>query len=201
VGAVVTLPLDLELLPVGCGSGARYVPGVIEPSEADGMLAELLAAPIWSRPDITMFGRTSRLPRQVAWFGDKRYAYSRISTEPLGWTPLLLRMRNIARDLTGTDFDSALANRYDDGQATVAWHADDEPIFDTGGTIVGLSLGATRRFKLKHRDTGEVVEQRLDHGSALVMTGRCQCDWVHSVPREARVTEPRINLTFRRLAS
>ncbi len=201
MGAVVTLPLDLELLPAGCGSGARYVPGVIEPGEADRMLAELLAAPIWSRPNITMFGRTSPLPRQVAWFGDERYSYAGVSTEPLGWTPLLLRMRSIARELTGTDFDSALGNKYDDGRATVAWHADDEPVIDKGAPIVGLSLGATRRFKLKHRDTGEVVEQRLDHGSALVMTGRCQRDWVHSVPREARVTEPRINLTFRRLAS
>jgi alkylated DNA repair dioxygenase AlkB len=29
------------------------------------------------------------------------------------------------------------------------------------------------------------------------MSGLCQKMWEHEVPRETRVTEPRINLTFR----
>ena len=37
----------------------------------------------------------------------------------------------------------------------------------------------------------------LGHGDLLVMTGRSQRDWTHSVPRRARVDAPRINLTFR----
>jgi len=198
---MMAVPFPIELLPADSGSHASYIPGVIEPTVGDRMLAELLASPIWSRPVVTMFGRSAPLPRRVAWVADRPYRYGRISSEPLPWTPTLTELRTLADRLGDTSFDSVLLNRYDDGSHKVAWHADDEPIFDSDSPIVSISLGATRRFKLKNRASGAIVEQRLDHGSALVMSGRCQVDFLHEVPREARVTEPRINLTFRRLAS
>lgn len=195
------LPISIDLLEPGSGSRALYLPGVLEPTEGSTILKELLEARIWSRPAVTMFGRTAPLPRRVAWVAHRPYQYGGISSEPLPWTPTLTELRTLADRLGDTSFDSVLLNRYDDGSHKVAWHADDEPIFDSDSPIVSISLGATRRFKLKNRASGAVVEQRLEHGSALVMSGRCQVDFLHEVPREARVTEPRINLTFRRLAS
>ena len=39
----------------------------------------------------------------------------------------------------------------------------------------------------------------LESGSVLVMKGDTQKNWLHSLPKSTRVTEPRINLTFRRI--
>jgi len=64
-------------------------------------------------------------------------------------------------------------------------------------TIASLSLGAERRFLLRHKETKLTVEVLLQHGSLLVMKGATQTHWLHSVPAAARVLRPRINLTFR----
>lgn len=68
--------------------------------------------------------------------------------------------------------------------------------------IASISLGATRRFVLKHRrDASTRFALDLPHGSLLVMSGATQRNFRHALPRSARVTMPRINLTFRNVAS
>jgi alkylated DNA repair dioxygenase AlkB len=65
--------------------------------------------------------------------------------------------------------------------------------------IASLSLGATRRFRLRHRRRKELepVAVDLESGSLLIMEGDTQRFWKHQVPKTKRVAEPRINLTFR----
>ena len=66
--------------------------------------------------------------------------------------------------------------------------------------IASVSLGASRRFELRHRQkSAPSLRLTLDHGSLLVMLGRTQEFWAHQVPKEKDVHEPRINLTFRRI--
>jgi alkylated DNA repair dioxygenase AlkB len=43
------------------------------------------------------------------------------------------------------------------------------------------------------------VELLLSHGSVLIMQGETQHYWQHSVPKQAKVDKPRINLTFREI--
>ena len=47
--------------------------------------------------------------------------------------------------------NSVLANRYRDGRDAMGWHSDDEPELGARPLIASLSLGATRRFLLRHR--------------------------------------------------
>jgi len=66
--------------------------------------------------------------------------------------------------------------------------------------IASVSLGATRRFVLKHRgQPQEKLAIELPHGSLLVMAGATQRHYRHALPRTARPVGPRINLTFRRI--
>jgi alkylated DNA repair dioxygenase AlkB len=65
------------------------------------------------------------------------------------------------------------------------------------GVIGSLSLGAERRFILRHTATKAKLEFAMPSGSLMVMDGRTQESWQHAVPKQARVTQPRINLTFR----
>jgi alkylated DNA repair dioxygenase AlkB len=50
---------------------------------------------------------------------------------------------------------------------------------------------------IKHRQTNEKHELNLNSGNLVVMDGITQKYWKHAVPKQVKVTEPRINLTFR----
>ena len=102
--------------------------------------------------------------------------------------------------LAGHEFNGVLLNLYRDGRDGMGWHADDEPELGPEPVIASVSLGAERRFRLKHR---RLPEARLDivlpHGSLLVMAGATQRHWVHALPKAAAPVGARINLTFRRV--
>jgi alkylated DNA repair dioxygenase AlkB len=63
--------------------------------------------------------------------------------------------------------------------------------------IASVSLGATRRFQMRHRTTNDRLSLDLPSGSCLVMAGPTQHHWLHQVPKTGRPVGPRINLTFR----
>jgi alkylated DNA repair dioxygenase AlkB len=93
-----------------------------------------------------------------------------------------------------------LLNLYRDGRDGMGWHADDEPELGAEPVIASVSLGATRRFVLRHRRRrDQKIELLLPGGSLLVMHGATQNCWVHAVPKTARPVGERINLTFRRV--
>jgi alkylated DNA repair dioxygenase AlkB len=67
--------------------------------------------------------------------------------------------------------------------------------------IASVSLGAIRRFQMKHRRRQTRVALDLPSGSCLVMAGATQHHWPHQVPKTSRPLDPRINLTFRAMAA
>jgi alkylated DNA repair dioxygenase AlkB len=115
------------------------------------------------------------------------------------WTPELIAVKERAEAAAGTIWNSLLLNLYRDGRDSIGFHADDEPELGTNPMIGSISLGAERRFVLKHPASGETLEFNLPHGSLLVMGGTSQHHWRHGVPKTARPVGPRINLTFRQI--
>ncbi len=79
----------------------------------------------------------------------------------------------------------------------MGWHADDERELGREPVIASLSLGDTRVFRMRHRETKTLVEISLEHGSLLVMSGLMQQCWVHEIPKTKKSVGQRINLTFR----
>jgi alkylated DNA repair dioxygenase AlkB len=68
-----------------------------------------------------------------------------------------------------------------------------------GPIIASLSLGAERLFRMRRKDGEIVFAKKLPHGSLLIMAGDTQKHFRHEVPKQAGVSGPRINLTFRRI--
>ena len=97
--------------------------------------------------------------------------------------------------LPKTGYNAALCNLYRDGNDSVGLHADAEP--EMGPVIASVSLGAERLFRLEGKGGVVAFSERLPHGSLLIMAGNTQKNFEHEVPKEPRVTQPRINLTFR----
>lgn len=95
-------------------------------------------------------------------------------------------------------FNYCLANKYEHGAQSVGKHADDEPDIVPRSPIATLSLGAARAFCVEAKgDPERKSELTLHAGSVLLMTGRTQERFLHSIPKDKRVREPRISLTFR----
>lgn len=184
-----------NLLP--CDGEVNYY-GRIVPA-ANEYLARLLTEIPWKHDQVSIGGQARLTKRQVAWFGDRHYAYtySGVTRQAMLWCPLLLELRQIVEEKLDRRFNSCLLNLYADGSEGMAWHSDDEAELGVNTTIASLSLGAERRFLLKHKQTRQLVTVWLEHGSLLVMKGETQTHWLHSLPVTARVNTPRVNLTFR----
>lgn len=154
----------------------------------------------WRQDEITLFGKTHPIPRLQAWYGDPDayYTYSRIKLTPLAWTPTLLKIKKICEDISGQEFQGVLCNLYRDGRDYAAWHSDNEKELGQNPTIASVSLGAKRRFQLKHMQ-GEREAIELESGSLVVMSGELQEFWKHQLAKTQKTCGPRINLTFRPL--
>ena len=168
-------------------------------ADADRLLAVLRDQIAWRQEEAMIMGRKVPIPRLTAWHGEAGYVYSGIAMEPAPWTPALLELKGCAEHHAGQGFNSVLLNLYRDGRDSVSWHADNEPGLGRDPVIASLSLGATRRFHLKHRRSGDRVAIDLGHGSCLIMAGATQHHWLHQLPKTARPVGPRINLTFRNM--
>ena len=185
-----------NLLP--CDGEAFLIADAIAPADADPLFAALLHAVAWRAETALVMGRRIALPRLTAWYGDAAYTYSGIHNVPSPWIAELLELKAVAERCAGASLNSVLCNLYRDGRDSVSWHADDEPAMGERPVIASISLGAVRRFQLRHRlRRALTVALDLPHGSCLVMAGATQRHWLHQLPKTARPVGPRINLTFR----
>ena len=191
--------------PLAIDDGAaRYWPAAFTSAEADALFARLRAGVDWRQEEIVIFGERKRVPRLVAWHGDPgaAYTYSGVLHEPGPWSDVLLEIRARVEALSGHAFNAVLLNLYRGGADGMGWHADDEPELGRNPAVASVSLGATRRFRMRHRRRRDLtLDLELGHGSLLLMEGTTQHHWLHAVPKTARPVGERINLTFRRIVA
>ncbi|QIL76358.1 alpha-ketoglutarate-dependent dioxygenase AlkB family protein [Hymenobacter sp. HDW8] len=195
--------MSLTLLPLP-DAEVLLDPHFLPPIEAEALFQELLNTIPWRHEPIKLFGKEVMQPRLTSWHGDPaaRYRYSGLILEPQPWTPALQRLRKQVSEATGADFNSVLLNLYRTGQDSMGWHADNEPELGPHPVIASVSLGATRRFRLRPGPgTPPYAPLGLDlpPGSLLVMRGPTQQRWQHALPKTTRPIEARLNLTFRRI--
>ncbi len=137
-------------------------------------------------------------PRLIASYGDEgiTYKYSGVQNVALPWTTMLLEIKKKIEAVQG-EYNYCLLNRYRSGSDSMGWHADDEP--EMGNVIGSLSLGATRKFRIRHNVTRETKTFLAGHGTLIIMAGTMQQFWQHEVPKTKQVVGERINLTFRKI--
>lgn len=184
------------------GATLWFSPDWLPAAEADLLFARSLAEIPWETHRIRLFGREVDSPRLSCWMGDADavYRYSGTRFVPYPWHPLLRQVKQRLEQEFSAAFNSVLANRYRSGRDAMGWHSDDEAELGATPVIASLSLGATRRFLLKHRrDPERKLELPLPHGSLLLMSGQTQRNYRHALPRTAKPVGERINLTFRQV--
>ena len=154
----------------------------------------------WKQDTYVINGKSVTPKRKTFMYG-KDYSYSGMKQISI---PFDEKIKYISRqiekelDLEKGYFNGCLLNYYIDGSSYISYHNDNEKDMIEDSVIVSLSLGATRKFYLKNNETKEVNQLIHNEGEILVMEPLTQKEWKHSVPKEMKVKEPRISLTFRR---
>lgn len=178
--------------------GLEYFPDWLADSRASELYQRLHSEVPWQQGRVKVFGKWHDTPRLQSWHGDAGifYRYSGKTLETLPWTPALSYLKQKLSE-SGISCNSVLCNLYRDGKDKMGWHRDNEPELGHHPVIASVSLGAKRDFKLRNVITKETLNLSLLPGSLLILKDEAQRYWEHSLPARLKVTEPRINLTFR----
>jgi alkylated DNA repair dioxygenase AlkB len=165
-------------------------------SGADELYDALLTGVAW---------QTSRLYRYDHWVEERRLGSMWRPGTPLPH-PALAEAHRTLQHRYGARFEGFSMIQYRDGSDGQAFHRDTDMKWLDDTIIAILSLGAKRPWLLRPRtskhDHTETKGTTHDHapggGDLLVMGGRCQADWEHSVPyRAGQPTGTRISLQWR----
>src|SRR5262245_35057288 len=175
----------LERTAIRDGGVLLYDAAFFSKTEADSQFAHLRTNIRWGQE----VGRGRPFPRLTAFVADVGfdYRYSGVIHRGEGWPTELQAVRRRIEVASGAEFNSLLLNLYRDGRDSIGFHADDEPELGKNPVVASISLGAIRRFVMKHTRTREARSFQLAHGSLLVMAGTCQHHWLHSVPKTVEI--------------
>lgn len=175
----------------------------------------------WQTQSIRMFGREIKQPRlicslsvdpssiQYSYSGQRQQAHDMTRFPRIMELKRLIELQFKQEPLSQLGqfelFNYALCNLYRDGKDYMGYHTDNERELGEDPVIVSLSIGATRDFHVKPRKLRSspvtidscIHKFQLTNGSLLVMSGSMQRYWQHSLPARSKISEPRINITFR----
>lgn len=176
-----------------------YIPNFFDVPKANEYLKTFKETIHWKQESMNMYGKQVMFPRLTSWYGesDKPYTFSGITLQPHPWTKELLEIKAVIEPVCEVVFNSVLLNLYRDGNDSISWHTDAEKELGKNPLIASVNFGAERKFQIRHNQTQEIIDIHLKHGSLLVMQGELQHFWKHQVPKQKKITEERINLTFR----
>ncbi|KAJ4322009.1 hypothetical protein N0V94_002588 [Neodidymelliopsis sp. IMI 364377] len=135
---------------------------------------------------------------------------SKFKCRPRPIPQCLNELREVTEGTTGDTFNFCLVNYYADGKDSISYHSDDERFLGPNPSIASFTLGAKRDFLMKHKpitpkegeripDPGQ-IKLPLEPGDMVLMRGKTQSMWLHSIPKRAGVdaNKGRINITFRK---
>ena len=137
--------------------------------------------------------------QRTRWMFDRRVTEPRLTAEYPDAAEAPRSLQAIAERLSesyGTRYDKLWVNLYRTHRDSTSWHGDHIGKVQEQSIVPVLSLGATRRFLIRPRDGGASVSLQPADGDLVVMGGRAQIDWRHSVPKQAKAAGPRISINF-----
>lgn len=187
--------VEAERLDLGGGAWVdvlrRWMPDV------DEVYEHLLAEVPWQTSQLFRYDHVVEERRLGSW-------WERGSPLP---HPALAEATRVLQHRYRAEFGGFGMLQYRDGTDGQAFHRDTDMRYLDDTVIAVLSLGASRPWCLRPRSAKHTLEPgkgathdlRPASGDLLVMGGRCQADWEHSVPYlgAASTVGPRISVQWR----
>jgi alkylated DNA repair dioxygenase AlkB len=165
-------------------SWIEHVPGWLRPSV--GLFDELMASAPWEQRSRYMWSKRVIEPRLTAEYQDLADVPQRA----------LRLVTDALSHHYQVDYRYLWLNLYRTHRDSTSWHGDPIGKLQQTSIVPVLSLGATRRFLIKSRDGGKSEQLTVSSGDLIVMGGRSQRDWLHSVPKQSAPAGPRISVNF-----
>ena len=144
--------------------------------------------------------------KQASWEQRSRWMYTRMVAEPRltaeypviaeAPQPVLHYLTEVLSAHYGRPYARLWMNWYRDNNDGTGWHADRPQNKLDQAVIPVLSLGATRRFLIRPGAGGPSTAIVTHGGDLVVMGGRCQKDYRHSVPKQKQAAGARLSLNF-----
>ncbi len=176
-----------------------FHPGFLEKKKADAFKQRVLKEILFEEGYINIQGKKIKQPRLIAWCGEKEYSYSGYTAKKQNFEGVMGELLEIAKKISNTPLNGCLLNFYRSNQDSVGWHSDDETNLGKESTIVSISFGESRVFKIRSKKKkNDVRHFELGSGDLLIMRGDLQQHWEHCVNKTTERKSPRLNLTFRR---
>ena len=151
---------------------------------------------------VKILGKIIDTPRWQQTYG-KSYNYTGMHHDalpiPLEINPFLDYVQHLYPEYT---FNQILINWYENGLHYIGTHSDNiEPLVENS-PIVSISLGETRIFRIKEKQTKtKILDISLKHKTVITMGGLFQKEYTHEVPKvtgkKGEQLKKRINITFR----
>jgi len=180
-------------------STVSYDAAFLTEQEAQDAFAYLETVPVRSET-VVMWGKRITVRRRTYAFAtrDKYSRYRYAGTENRAKAPMppvIDAMRKKIKRVYGIKTNYVFLNEYADATVGIGAHADDEPGIEPDSDIVGVSLGRSAPFVFHPKRGGRrVAQQVLEHGSAAVMSGKCQSEFKHSIPATSKPRFPPVDV-------
>ena len=181
----------------------HYYGKIFTEEQSEIYYVKLLNEINWQHDVVKIFGKEIITKRKVAFLGDEGifYKYSGKTKIAEKWLKFILEIKSTVEQISGEKFNACLLNYYHNGSEAMSWHSDNEKEILKHSAIASVSFGAERKFGFKHNFTKEEISLMLENGSLLIMKDKTQNYWKHKLYTNAKITEPRINLTFRTIVN
>jgi len=153
-----------------------------------------------SRPEIIVYGKLRNQPRNVGFFSDTvdKYIYSHTSHKSKKLTAALRVLLGEVNRTFGSEYNAILVNEYMDGNDCIGAHSDNREHLDDAQGVVAVSVGASRKFRVRNKKTLEKRDFLTGDCEFLQMRGAFQDEFTHEIPVEKKIKNKRISLTFRK---
>ena len=181
----------------------HYYGKIFTEEQSEIYYVKLLDEINWQHDVIKIFGKEIITKRKVAFLGDEgiSYKYSGKTKIAEKWLKFILEIKSTVEQISGEKFNACLLNYYHNGSEAMSWHSDNEKEILKHSAIASVSFGAERKFGFKHNFSKEEISLMLENGSLLIMKDKTQIYWKHKLYTNAKIIEPRINLTFRTIVN
>jgi alkylated DNA repair dioxygenase AlkB len=144
-----------------------------------------------------IFGKEIAFPRWTQSFG-KTYKFTGTDHKsvPID-NEFLKKLLKWVNEDSGCEYNQILINWYKDGNHYIGAHSDSTAQLVPNSSIYSFSFGAKRDFIIESKDKKYKERVVVEHNSLLIMEGEMQKWYKHSVPKQPKIKDKRINITFR----
>ena len=113
------------------------------------------------------------------------------------WLPIVNTIKTkILEKYPNDEINYGLIHYYHDKNSKINWHSDREAL---RSPIYSVSIGGTRQFCLRDKNTKEVFTFNLHDGDLFIMKPGCQERYEHCIKSLKSFNMPRISITFRKI--